>query len=232
MEQRNYYQPRHKSTGTRRYGERHEAVFYVFYWGGIIMSLFASTLFTQSAEARMYQWTQPNSGHTYLSGKAPSWYRGQTDGPRVLVFENGQIVDDTAARVSETQRVQLRTLAFTPKIVKPDSTLSLRIPQDIPTNAENVRHREREQMAAQGSLPVVKRQNPLLNNEPPPGIESFDTGKTPINAQQPSVLEQVLKTIISKWDQQQETTARRLLTPDSNNVPDPMAAPDVLETQP
>ena len=52
-----------------------------------------------AAEARMYQWTSPASGRVQLAGSPPGWYRGPDAGPRVLVFENGELVDDTAIAV-------------------------------------------------------------------------------------------------------------------------------------
>ena len=61
---------------------------------------------------RMYQWQHPATGTTQLSGHAPAWYRGVEAGPRVLVFENGSLTDDTAITVSELQRQRLRHLAF------------------------------------------------------------------------------------------------------------------------
>jgi hypothetical protein len=65
-----------------------------------------------AAEARMYQWTNPQSGHTQLSGKPPAWYRGTTPGPRVQVFDNGKLVDDTATSVSDAERMALRGQAL------------------------------------------------------------------------------------------------------------------------
>lgn len=62
--------------------------------------------------ARMYQWVNAESGSTQLSGKPPSWYRGVGHGPRVIVFEKGKIVEDTATRVPEWQREHLRAEAF------------------------------------------------------------------------------------------------------------------------
>lgn len=59
---------------------------------------------------RMYQWTDPATGHTHLSGHAPAWYRNG-DGPRVLVFEGGRLVDDTARRVDQATGERLRAQA-------------------------------------------------------------------------------------------------------------------------
>ena len=70
------------------------------------------------ATARMYQWVNPASGRTQMSGNPPAWYRADTAGnpdrraPRVMVFENGQLIDDTAIAVSEERRQQLREQAF------------------------------------------------------------------------------------------------------------------------
>jgi hypothetical protein len=62
----------------------------------------------QAADARMYQWLDPATGTTQFSGKPPSWYRSGADGPRVFVFDNGQLIDDTAIEVTDNQREALR----------------------------------------------------------------------------------------------------------------------------
>lgn len=66
-----------------------------------------------NAHARMYQWSHPSSGTVQLSGAPPAWYRSTIKGPRVLVFDNGQLVDDTAVDVGEPLRASLRAAAFT-----------------------------------------------------------------------------------------------------------------------
>ncbi len=66
----------------------------------------------QSVQAQMYQWTDPESGTTQLSGKPPAWYRSVEGGPRVFVFNRGKIVDDTGIKISDEQRISLRTQAF------------------------------------------------------------------------------------------------------------------------
>ena len=78
----------------------------------IILTLSLLTILTGVAEARMYQWTDTNSGNVQLSGTPPSWYRGTHIGPRVLVFEDGELIDDTLVEVSESQRFVLRDSAF------------------------------------------------------------------------------------------------------------------------
>lgn len=65
-----------------------------------------------SAHARMYQWIDPASKITQLSGKPPVWYRSKKGGPRIIVFENNRIVDDTNIRVSDVEQERLRRQAF------------------------------------------------------------------------------------------------------------------------
>jgi hypothetical protein len=64
------------------------------------------------ANARMYQWTDPESGSTQLSGSPPMWYRSAEGGPRVFVFDNTRVVDDTSIAVSNEEREYLRQQAF------------------------------------------------------------------------------------------------------------------------
>ncbi len=60
----------------------------------------------------MYQWESTASGRVQLSGSAPPWYRSATQGPRVRVFENGQLIDDTSRAVEESKRLELREQAL------------------------------------------------------------------------------------------------------------------------
>lgn len=65
-----------------------------------------------SAHARMYQWVSSSSSVPQLSGEPPPWYRSEHGGPRVRVFENGNLVDDTAIALPPAQREELRADAF------------------------------------------------------------------------------------------------------------------------
>jgi len=60
----------------------------------------------------MYQWVSQSTGAAQLAGEPPSWYRAEQGGPRVRVFENGNLVDDTAIALPRSQREALRTAAF------------------------------------------------------------------------------------------------------------------------
>lgn len=78
----------------------------------IASSLALCLILTAPAEAWMFQWTHPASGRVQLAGKPPAWYRGSEPGPRVFVFDNGELIDDTAVPVSEDERLALRARAF------------------------------------------------------------------------------------------------------------------------
>ena len=69
-------------------------------------------VFSSPAGARMYQWVDPESGSTQLSGKPPMWYRSLQQGPRVFVFENSRVIDDTNIEVSDSEREKLRQQAL------------------------------------------------------------------------------------------------------------------------
>lgn len=75
----------------------------------LALLLFITTI---SVEARMYQWIEPGVDTTQLSGKPPAWYRSAAGGPRVFVFDNGRLIDDTAVSVSDEVRQRMRQEAF------------------------------------------------------------------------------------------------------------------------
>ncbi|MCP5199652.1 MAG: hypothetical protein H6977_06550 [Gammaproteobacteria bacterium] len=78
----------------------------------ITFSLALCLILTAPVEAWMFQWTHPATGTVQLSGKPPAWYRGNEPGPRVFVFDNGELIDDTAVAVPEEERLALRARAF------------------------------------------------------------------------------------------------------------------------
>jgi len=63
------------------------------------------------ASARLYQWVDPSTGHVYMSGSPPAWYRTGSSGPRVLVFENGKLIDDTRREATADELQALREQA-------------------------------------------------------------------------------------------------------------------------
>ena len=69
-------------------------------------------IYSVGAIARMYQWVDPDSGNTQLSGTPPIWYRGKENGPRVFVFNKGKIIDDTGINLPDIEQDKLRQQAF------------------------------------------------------------------------------------------------------------------------
>lgn len=76
-----------------------------------LIILFSCLAIITAAEARMYQWQDPESGITHLSGNPPAWYR-TGHGPRVIVFEKGEVIDDTQIELSADAREDLRLQAI------------------------------------------------------------------------------------------------------------------------
>ena len=70
------------------------------------------SIYPNATDARMYQWANARSGTVQLSGSPPAWYRSGGSGPRVFVFDNGALIDDTEVEVSEEHRQRLRSDAF------------------------------------------------------------------------------------------------------------------------
>ena len=78
----------------------------------VLVSIGVVLLSIAPATARLYQWRSATTGSTQLSGLPPAWYRSGEQGPRVFVFENNQLVDDTGIAVSIERREALRREAF------------------------------------------------------------------------------------------------------------------------
>ncbi len=62
--------------------------------------------------ARMYHWTDPDTGTSYMSGVPPAWYRTVDGGPRVLVYEKGKLMDDTEWQATKERGKVLREKAL------------------------------------------------------------------------------------------------------------------------
>lgn len=165
------------------------------------------------AEARVYQWVSPTTGNSQLSGKPPAWYRSGTTGPRVLVFENNKLVDDTAIVVDEAQRVKLRNNAFNipsdaEKVAISREKAVARLEQQIQSLVES------PEMAVYLKTPVAEREEPVLRDRPETTAETSTT-KSEAAARLPeeSSDERVerLKALISAWEKNQTESARTLL---------------------
>lgn len=98
-------------------------------WIALVIA-FTLTIGVERAEARMYQWSNAATGTVQLSGSPPAWYRSAAPGPRVLVFDNGQLVDDTAMSVAEEHRQVLRAKAFGEQAPRGDPAAATAPPHD------------------------------------------------------------------------------------------------------
>ncbi len=144
----------------------------------------------------MYQWVDGESGNVRLSGEPPSWYRGGERGPRVLVFEDGRLVDDTAIKMPPEQRKAYREAAFL--------EVDLRREQDAVKKLERAALREARRRQE------AERQISAQLNAQPDSEEtsaSEDTkSRAALSGSSPAELDggvvEQLKALISTWDQQ------------------------------
>ena len=163
------------------------------------------------AFARMYQWVDPQSGTTQLSGKPPAWYRSGREGPRVFVFENGEIIDDTMQEVSEEQRDLLRQQAF------------IRAEEDKQAAREELLDAKRlkaaldQKQKSRGSI-----DEGIIEDTPEPEPESDQQ----VQPAEDETLEQ-MQDLIRRWEELQTENARKLIDSDKQN-PAADASPDDL----
>ena len=153
----------------------------------ILLALCVCCLSVAPAAARMYQWQSPATGTTQLSGIPPTWYRSSEGGPRVYVFKNNQLIDDTGIAVSAAQREALRAAAF-----------------GAATDASNGYHHTQAPSAARAATTTSDMPTPAQVNAAPtlPAL-TVDATTTDKAA--------ALKALIDAWDQHQLDQARSLL---------------------
>ena len=145
--------------------------------------LLSCLLLAMPVAARMYQWTNSRSGTAYLAGAPPAWYRATYSGPRVLVFDRGQLIDDTAIIVSAAQREELRNQAFVGAAPIPAASAAP-TPRPAPI-----------------ALPIRPAPAPPIAATPAPTTHAAATAAKASE----------LKALIDAWDQQQLEQARSLL---------------------
>ena len=163
--------------------------------------------FSQSAQAEMYQWDNPETGTTQLSGKPPAWYRSVEGGPRVFVFNHGKVVDDTGIDVSDEQRIALRTNAFVraeeDRLAAKEKIMeAARLKAMIDRNAEASSGQNDE---ASG-FPDEPREIAVIEGpgETEIGEEATDEGREDDSIEK-------MKALIAEWENQRTEEARALL---------------------
>ncbi len=154
-------------------------------------ALLASATALSAAPTRMYQWLSPSTGNTQLSGSPPAWYRGAAGGPRVLVFEDGRLVDDTAVAVAPAEGEVLRRRAF-----------------------------EDERGRAVGAPPIAGAGESVepAGQAPPPEATKGPAETEAGQGVDPEMVAR-LKEIISAWDRAQLEQASRLLEGRGSDAP-------------
>ena len=165
-----------------------------------IVFIIVLSLASLAVDARMYQWVDPDNGVTQLSGKPPVWYRSSEGGPRVFVFENGKIIDDTGNSVSETERESLRQQALLKaeqdKTVAREKLLEAKRLQAMlnPSAAEDQSSIENE---------VIEPEQKTAKAVPPPPSQEETVDR--------------MKALIKEWEAQRTESARRAISPGANN---------------
>jgi len=162
----------------------------------VILLLGSATL-----HARMYQWIEQDSGTTQLSGKPPSWYRGTESGPRVFVFDNGRIIDDTGIEVSEAERIRLRQQALLKAEEERDAA------REKLLQAERLKAtlEQRQSSDQAGETEVPSMVDLMQGLEEEPDKELPDTE---------GLSAEDMRRLIREWEQRRVDRARELITPD------------------
>lgn len=162
-----------------------------------ILLVIIITVASFAAEARMYQWVDPDNGVTQLSGKPPVWYRSREGGPRVFVFENGKIIDDTGRSVSETKRESLRQQAL------------LKAEDDKELARKKLLDAKRLQAMLNPS--TDKEQDAIVEDKPEPEKNTKKQKQPPPATEQETV--DKMKALIQEWESQRTQSARKLIQP-------------------
>lgn len=147
-----------------------------------------------TASARMYQWVDPESGTTQLSGKPPAWYRSDREGPRVFVFENGKVIDDTGRQVDAGRKEILRQQAL------------LKAEENREAAKEELLDAKRLKATLDQNKKLQGGQEQIVMEEPEPAPSSDEED----NPEQDKTIER-MQTLIRQWEQLQTENARQLV---------------------
>lgn len=174
----------------------------------IVLLLIIQSVLSQSVQAQMYQWVDPETGTTQLSGKPPAWYRSTEGGPRVFVFNRGKVVDDTGIDISDEQRIRLRTKAF---IRAEGDRLAARekvkevakLKEAMQRNADEKLKRESE-IARFQDEPQNGSQDEVVNASIAEELTDTETREEEISVEK-------MKALIAEWESKRTEEARALL---------------------
>ena len=179
--------------------------------------LLLALVYCPVAQARMYQWIDPDSGTTQLSGKPPVWYRSNEKGPRIIVIENGKVIDDTSIKVSDDVREILRQRAYM-SVEENQSTalqkakIAEKLKSGFESNQKNISTNVQQQEAS-GKTEILMddtAEQPVEIAEPATDDEENMVTETGEN----EVTEEQMRARIQEWENQRTEEARKLLEPD------------------
>jgi hypothetical protein len=147
----------------------------------------------------MYQWNGANSGNVQMSGSPPSWYRSGRPGPRVLVFENGFLVDDTQIAVSLLRRIALRKAAFREIDERQAEADLRRLKEDEERREAEARQADLANKRRAALATIVPSAKQVVTSN------AGDTGALPDNLSNAAIAR--LKAVISAFDTLQQVDA-------------------------
>ncbi len=159
-------------------------------------------------QARMYQWTDPETGTTQLSGKPPAWYRSPDNGPRVIVFEKGRVIDDTSINISDSSREELRGQALAKAAEDKEKARQMAL------QAEQLKLKIGAQLQEEPFAPVAGETEIALpdNALPEPAAEQSDM---PVNNE---LNEDNLRALILEWEQQKTQQSKEKIGVDASSM--------------
>jgi len=160
-----------------------------------------------SAE-RMYQWVDPDTGTTHLSGKPPVWYRGAQAGPRVFVFDKDRIVDDTGIKLSETERDRLRQDALIDAEAQREAARE-KLLQAKRLKAAMEQQQQASVDAQAGMAEAMAAEPATAGPAAPPSLEA--------QAAAEGMTEEDMRALISAWERQQGQRARETVGGQQSN---------------
>lgn len=155
--------------------------------------------------ARMYQWQDPDTGTTQLSGKPPSWYRSGQVGPRVFVFEKGKIIDDTDIVLSDEHRALMRERAY----LQVDEDLAKAKQKAIEATQQRVEKSEDEQPTTD----VVESDEQVIEDAlvADEMIEDDYVPERTVKVEAEKLTMEDMKQLIQDWEKAQEDKAKQLI---------------------
>jgi len=159
---------------------------------------------SQDVFARMYQWTEAGTGSTQLSGKPPMWYRSATSGPRVFVFDNGRLIDDTSVEVDEEVRQQLRQRAFA--LVEEDQQKA----KDKLAKSLELKEKYDEDKSQRSELNSSEEEHQEAVVEEERYVDEGPIDDLPDDADSENTVENLRK-LITEWENAQTESAKKAL---------------------